>query len=321
MIKVIWTGGLEPSADSIGRNPPPNPAPAFLSVRPRANSLPGTTPMPTRNPRAFSLATVLFLVAANNLAWGASPFPDKNLETAVRADLKLEPKEELTDEKLLNLYFLEAPGKEIKDLTGLEKCKNLALINLHKNQVAELKALKDLANVQSLDLSNNAIKDLTPLAGLKGLQYLEISGNKIESLAPLKGLVNLTSLYLAGNAVKDLAPLEPLVKLASLSAGKNQIKDIKVLEKVTRIGVLDLSDNQIADASPLAKQTELRILMIQRNQIKDLAPFVAAAKADAAGPKRYAPYLRLYIEGNPLSDAAKKSQLGALKDLGARIEG
>src|SRR4051812_22536644 len=73
----------------------------------------------------------------------AGPIADKNLETAVRAVLQ-EPEGDLTDEKLLNVYVLEAPGKSIQDLTGLEKCKNLALLKLTKNQVSDLKALKDL---------------------------------------------------------------------------------------------------------------------------------------------------------------------------------
>ena len=45
------------------------------------------------------------------------------------------------------------------------------------------------------------------------------------------------------------------------------------------------------------------------------------AKADAAGAKRFAPYLRLYLAGNPLTDTAKSTQLEALKAAGVRIEG
>ncbi len=85
--------------------------------------------------------------------------------------------------------------------------------------------------------------------------------------------------------------------------------------------MLDLRDNQVEDISPLAKQTELSLLMIERNQIKDLKPLVDSAKADSAGPKRFAPYLRLYLSGNPLPDAAKSAQLDAFKAAGVRIEG
>lgn len=69
---------------------------------------------------------VLAIITAwTGAARAASPFPDKNLEAAIRDVLKHEPKVELTDEKLQNVYILEAAGKDIKDLTGLEKCKNL----------------------------------------------------------------------------------------------------------------------------------------------------------------------------------------------------
>ena len=95
----------------------------------------------------LAVAAVLLLPAL--AAWtgsarAASPFPDKNLEAAIRDVLKHEPKVELTDEKLQNVYILEAAGKDIKDLTGLEKCKNLALIKLTKNKISDLKPLKDL---------------------------------------------------------------------------------------------------------------------------------------------------------------------------------
>jgi Leucine-rich repeat (LRR) protein len=261
------------------------------------------------------MATLLFIPAGAPLAHAASPFPDKNLEAAIREVLKHEPKNfELTDEKLLNVYILHAEGKGIKDLTGLEKCKNLAEIRLTKNQISDIKPLKDLINLQSLDLAKNAIKDIGPLANLKGLQYIELSSNQIEKLEPLGGLTNLTALYLGGNAIKDISPLAPLSRLASLSLPKNQIHEIKVLEKVNKIWNLDLCDNRIEDIGPLAKQTELKLLIMERNAIKDLKPLVAAAKADSAGPKNFAPYLRLYLDGNPVAEAAKLGRSESTKE-------
>src|SRR5437870_1577924 len=88
--------------------------------------------------------------------------PDKNLEEAIRAVLH-EPKAPLTEDNLANVHILEASGKGIRDLTGLEKCKNLALLRLTNNQVSDLKALKDMAVLQSLDLSKNKIIDASPL--------------------------------------------------------------------------------------------------------------------------------------------------------------
>jgi internalin A len=81
-----------------------------------------------------------------------------------------------------------------------------------------------------------------------------------------------------------------------------------------------LQDNKIEDATPLGKQTELKLLMIERNQIKDLKPLVDAAKADTAGPKKFAPYLHLYFAGNPLPDKTRSDQVAALKAAEVRVE-
>jgi len=59
--------------------------------------------------------------------------------------------------------------------------------------------------------------------------------------------------------------------------------------------------------------------MLEKNKITDLAPLVAWCKADAAGMKRFAPYLRLYLKGNALSDAGKK-QLEELKKIGVKVD-
>jgi hypothetical protein len=47
---------------------------------------------------------------------------------------------------------------------------------------------------------------------------------------------------------------------------------------------------------------------------------VAWAKADAAGPQQFAPYLELYLAGNPLSEKARTEQLAALKALKVRVK-
>jgi hypothetical protein len=65
--------------------------------------------------------------------------------------------------------------------------------------------------------------------------------------------------------------------------------------------------------------TDLKLLMMSKNKVMDLTPLVKAAEKDAAGPKRFAPYMRLYLGGNPLSDAAKKDQLAKLKKAGVRV--
>jgi internalin A len=264
-----------------------------------------------------SLALVLY--AASRAA--AVPIPDKNLDAVLRATLREAAGKELTDEALNRVFVLDAVGKDIHDLTGLDKCKNLASLRLSDNKIADVKPLAGLVNLQSLDLAGNEISDAAPLAGLTNLQYLELSRNKVADVKPLAGLTKLNSLYLSGNAISDLSPLTKLDRLWSLYAAKNNLKDIGPLASLTRVSTLDLSDNPIEKIDALAKLTEMNLVLLERDRIADLAPLVQAAEKDAAGPKRFAPFLRLYLAGNPLSPDARAKQLPALEKAGVRVFG
>ena len=248
--------------------------------------------------------------------------PDKNLEAVVRSVIfdKKDKTDEITDDDLKKVFVLEGKGKGIKDLTGMEKCTNLLQLNLAKNEIVDVGPLKEIKNLQSLDLSNNKIVDAAPLGNIAALQFLELSDNQIESVQPLATLTKLSALYIAGNKIADVAPLAKLEKLSSLDLARNQVVDLKPLTNVGILSLLKLSGNQIADISPLAKPLSVRLLLLENNKLTDLAPFVEAVKADAAGDKRLAPFLRLYLTGNPLSDAAKTAQIEALKAAGAKIE-
>lgn len=255
----------------------------------------------------------------------AVQFPDKNLEAALRSYIldKRDGTAELTEDDLKKIFIFDANDKGIKgikDLTGLEKCPNIALIKLSKQEIENVAAIKDLKNIQSLDLSGNKIADIAPLAGLTGLQYLNLENNQVKDLAPLKELKKLSALYMANNQIADLAPLAEITKLSSLDVAGNRVVDLKPIENMTRLSLLKLSGNEIVDLSPLGKQTQLGMLFINKNKITDLAPLVAVCKADAEGKKNFAPYLRLYMKDNPLSDAAKGEQTETLKKIGVRLE-
>ncbi|HLJ12506.1 MAG TPA: leucine-rich repeat domain-containing protein [Planctomycetaceae bacterium] len=248
--------------------------------------------------------------------------PDKNLEAAVRSVIfeKKDTNAEITDDDLKKVFVLEAKGKGIKDLTGMEKCVNLLQLNLAKNEIADVTPLKDIKNLQSLDLAQNKIADAGPLGNIVALQFLELSDNQVASVQPLATLSKLSALYIAGNKISDVAPLAKLEKLSSLDLARNQITDLKPLANVGILSLLKLSGNQIADITPLCKPLSLRMLLLEDNKITDLAPFVAAAWTDVAGEKRFAPFLRLYLAGNPLSESAKTGQIEALKAAGVKVE-
>ena len=105
-------------------------------------------------------------------------FPDKHLEAVVRRELK-KPEGPLTRADLESLEELEAEGREIEDLTGLEHCVNLTWLRLDDNQISDLTPLASLANVTHLWLGFNQISDITPLASLTNLTELDFEENPL----------------------------------------------------------------------------------------------------------------------------------------------
>ncbi|WP_075087043.1 hypothetical protein [Verrucomicrobium spinosum] len=70
--------------------------------------------------------------------------------------------------------------------------------------------------------------------------------------------------------------------------------------------MLSLKNNQIVDVAPLEPLTELRWIFLDGNKVVDLLPLQRMLKKDLDGARRFAPYLNLYLGGNPLSEDSKK---------------
>jgi Leucine-rich repeat (LRR) protein len=115
-----------------------------------------------------------------------------------------------------------------------------------------------------------------------------------------------------------VSPLTGLKKLSSLYLEKNQIRSIEGLGKLRGLNSLHLSNNEISDLSGLNGCNSLYYLFLENNKIEDLAPLVKMVEEDKE--KRFAPFLNLYLKGNPLSEKAKGEQLSRLKELGVRVK-
>lgn len=247
-------------------------------------------------------------------------FADKNLENAVRKFVfeKRDNDKPLVEADLVNLSTIQANSQGITNLLGLEKCVNLASLDIAGNKISDLSPLKGLSKLQYLNLATNLVVDVSPLADVRALQYLELTKNKVKEIRPLAGLTNMASLYLAANAISDVSIVSKLTKLASLYLDSNKIKTIPPLKDLRGLMSLSLSGNTISDLGPLNGITPYH-LFLENNRIKDLTPLVIMAKTDADGEKRFAPFLNLYIKGNPLSSKAKSTQLSQLKEIGVRL--
>ena len=219
-------------------------------------------------------------------------FPDPNLEAAIREALN-KPEGPITDEDLATLTELDAEGRGIIDLTGIEYCINLQELGLNFNQVSDISILSDLTKLQVLELwdnritnvgplssltnlewlrlEENQITDISPLANLTKLWWLWLYNNQISNISPLASLTNLAWLWLEGNQITDISPLANLFNLQTLGLGGNQISDISPLSGLANLQVLHLRYNQIIDISPLANLTNLNVLYLDNNQIQNIS--------------------------------------------------
>jgi hypothetical protein len=118
-------------------------------------------------------------------------FPDANLETVIREAVD-KPSGPISVSDLESLVMLEAPGKGISDLTGLEYCLNLQYLGLWDSNISDISPLAGLINLQGLELDGNNISDISALAGLNNLIWLYLYTNNISDISALVSNVGLS---------------------------------------------------------------------------------------------------------------------------------
>ena len=146
--------------------------------------------------------------------------PDANLAAAVRSSIGLAPDDAITSHAMRRLTRLDAPNRQIRNLTGLEHATNLGRLYLLGNAISDISVLSGLIQLSRLDLARNAISDVSALSGLTRLDRLYLSNNTISDISALSGLTQLTYLVLTRNAISDVSPLISL-NLTGKNSGKN----------------------------------------------------------------------------------------------------
>jgi len=268
-------------------------------------------------------------------------FPDRKLRTAVREAIK-KPVGFIMASDLLNLTYLYAYGKGIKDIRGLEYCTNLKGLylgshsvdgTLYGNSVSDLKPIENLTNLTGIDLSDNQLddSDMVHLEKLKRLTSLNLNSNQISDISylvsALAELTQLTFLYLGDNRISDISPLGNLIQLEGLYLHENQIADISPLRNLTQLSVLWLVDNEITDLSTLANLIQLTSLRINSNQISDINPLTNLTKltllslsdnqiSDISPLTNLIQLDILYLGYNQISDIGPLVDLNKLEHLG-----
>lgn len=216
----------------------------------------------------IALAFLLSFASISSAFAETSLIPDKNLEQAIRVELK-KPTGTITKENLQTMTSLypDDPEQKISSLSGLEHAVNLESLMLPGLGITNIEPLKDLHKVTFLALSGNQISQIEPLQGLHQLEQLVIDSNNIEKLDALAGLTNLTDLLIGHNQIKDLSPIQSLVKLKWLIISDNQIQSLEPLRDHPEIEHLYFENNQVQDISVLTSLPKLKDVSLSNNPL------------------------------------------------------
>lgn len=221
------------------------------------------------------LVTDGYIISSDSLAFQVKDFvefPDENLEAVIREKLG-QPEDDIMRLDCLNITSLNAFGKEIISLEGLQYLENLESLKLAPENYGVFD--------DDSGWTFNFVSDLTPLENLVRLRNLNVKHNLVVDISPLANLTELTILSLNENQVEDISPLANLTKLVDLRFNKNKVNEISSLFALTNLEVFWASDNQdnsdedsigLTDIAVVSNFTKLTYLCIGGNDITDFTP-------------------------------------------------
>ena len=265
-------------------------------------------------------ALCLLLPAVLAAAQDQSIFPDKALEAVVRKSVfeKRNTNDPILAKDVERISTIKGSKAGIRNIEGLQHCRELRELNLSENEIEDVSPLAGLKYLQSLDLAKNKISSIEPLRDHKMLQFIELSHNQVSDLSPLENHETVVNLYLENNKVSDISVVATLPRLVSLYLDDNPVRDVSPLAKLKWLERVGLNRCQVEDVAPLTASIYWKYIFLEDNKIADLAPLVEMCKRDLADRKRFAPFVRIYLNGNPLSEQGR-AQLEELKALGIRL--
>ncbi|MCA9129349.1 MAG: leucine-rich repeat domain-containing protein [Planctomycetales bacterium] len=265
------------------------------------------------------LSAIAVFCMCTQLATAEDLFPDKALEAAVRKQVfeKRDNDQPLTADDVKRISVVKGKSMGIKNLQGLEHCVALEELDLEDNKIYDISAIAELKLLLSVTLTDNNITDIKPLANLTRMQYLQLDDNQVIDISPLENISNMRSLYLGGNRIQDVSVLPKLTKLWSLNLAGNPVKDFSPLSELKGLDTMNFNHCGISDLSFLKPLPSIMSIQLMDNKITDLSVLVEMARADEM--RRFSPFWRIFLKGNPLDKEATPTQIEELAKMGARI--
>ena len=128
--------------------------------------------------------------------------PDPGLNAAIRAALQ-KPTGPLTEPDLLSLTNLNAEGRSITSVDGLESARHLIGLSLDSNSLTNFALADALTNLERLTLFNNHLTNFVLTSGTPNLTVLDLGFNSLAQCSLPDGLTNLDILFLEGNQLTN----------------------------------------------------------------------------------------------------------------------
>jgi hypothetical protein len=225
---------------------------------------------------ACSILALLGLLIVAQKVNAPVVFADPHLEQAIREKID-KPVEPIYRTDLLSVIELNAAGRGIHQLEGIDALRRLAVLNLANNTVEDLRPLARLRMLKVLNLGNNQITDLSAIhfGDITHLQLreLDLRGNQIVDIEPLRDLTSLDYLNLRDNAVTDLEPLAGLTGLVYLNIHSNPVESgITILGNFTQLETLIMRNVHIGENHSFFENlNQLSRLNIRNTGITDVS--------------------------------------------------
>ncbi|WP_423186050.1 InlB B-repeat-containing protein [Alishewanella sp. d11] len=229
-------------------------------------------------------------------------FADVRLAQAVRSALGLSASQAITAARVAQLTSLNAAGRDIARLDGLQyatalqfldisnnRISNFSVLNLlsaqsptnltalyiGRNPAAQLPDFRQFSALRNLSLANLELSRLPQLAGLTQLNFLNIRNNRLTELTELTSLP-IADLYLNSNPLPD----DAFSVLATLPLKTLHVDDTDFTsaERISMLNLLqDFSANYtlLSNLTALQGLSNLRTLSIYGTQVFDIKPLLS----------------------------------------------
>ncbi len=200
---------------------------------------------------------------------GIVNIPDENFRIVIREHLN-KPTGDILNTELDALTKIDARGRNIKNIYGIEYCLNLNNLDIGENSISDLIPLIALDQLSILKADNNLISYMEPFLWLDGLTNLHLNNNTLTSIDVLSHLYHLTTLLLHNTAIQDISPLSNLSNLQYLTLNDNPIENFEPLGNINSLNTLELMNLDQFDFSSIKDISNLQSLYLTNTPVVNL---------------------------------------------------